>query len=117
MNQETTLQQRIRLACCRGRARLFRNNVGALRDANTGRLVRFGLAQGSADLVGWRTITIGPEHVGQRLAQFVSLEVKLPGSLRRTRPAQVAWQQQVQSAGGLAVIVDSEAAAVAAIEP
>ena len=116
-NTETTLQQRIRLACCRGRARLFRNNVGALRDAITGRLVRFGLAPGSADLVGWRTVVIGPEHVGQQLAQFVSLEVKAPGRLRQARPDRLAWQRQVEAAGGLAVIVDSEAAAVAAVEP
>lgn len=116
-NSETTLQQRIRLACCHGRARLFRNNVGALRDAITGRLVRFGLAPGSADLIGWRTITIGPEHLGQQLAQFVSVEVKAPGRLRQARPDQLAWQRQVEAAGGLAVICDSEAAAVAAVEP
>jgi len=116
-NSETQLQQRIRLSCSRGRARLFRNNVGALRDAQTGRLVRFGLAPGSADLVGWRTVTIGPEHLGQQLAQFVSLEVKAPGRIRSTRPEQVVWRDRVAAAGGLAIIADSEQAALTALDP
>lgn len=117
MNRETQLQQRIRLSCSRGRARLFRNNVGALRDAQSGRLVRFGLQPGSGDLIGWRTVTIGPEHLGQQLAQFVSVEVKAPGQARRARPEQLAWQQQVQAAGGLACIVDSEDQAVECVDP
>ena len=117
MNPETQLQQRIRLSCSRGRARLFRNNVGALRDAETGRLVRFGLAPGSADLIGWRTVTIGPEHLGQQLAQFVSLEVKAPGRIRSTRRNQVTWRNQVAAAGGLALIADSEQAALTALDP
>ena len=116
-NPETTLQQRIRLSCSRGRVRLFRNNVGALRDATTGRLVRFGLAPGSADLIGWRTVTIGPEHLGQQLAQFVSLEVKAPGRIRTTRPDQMVWRDRVAAAGGLALIADSEQAALTALDP
>ena len=100
----------------RGRARLFRNNVGALRDAN-GRLIRFGLQPGSGDLIGWRSVVIGSEHLGQRVAQFVSVEVKAPGQARRARPDQLAWQQQVTAAGGLACIVDSEAQAVECVDP
>ena len=116
-NTETALQQRIRLNCSRGRVRLFRNNVGALRDATTGRLVRFGLAPGSADLIGWRTVTIGPEHLGQQLAQFVSLEIKAPGRLRSARPDQLIWRDRVIAAGGLAVIADSEQSALTALDP
>jgi hypothetical protein len=40
--------------------RIFRNQVGSLPDPRTGRLVTFGLARGSADLIGWRTITVTP---------------------------------------------------------
>jgi len=116
-NTETALQQRIRLNCSRGRVRLFRNNVGALRDATTGRLVRFGLAPGSADLIGWRTVTIGPEHLGQQLAQFVSLEIKSPGRLRSARPDQLIWRDRVAAAGGLALIADSEQSALTALDP
>ena len=117
MNPETTLQQQIRLSCSRGRVRLFRNNVGALRDATTGRLVRFGLAPGSADLIGWRTVTIGPEHLGQQLAQFVSLEIKASGRLRSARPDQLIWRDRVAAAGGLALIADSEQSALTALDP
>jgi hypothetical protein len=105
-NAETTLQQQIRLALgTRPDARLFRNQVGSLPDPRTGRLVTFGLARGSADLIGWRTITIGPEHIGQRLAVFTSIEVKTPTG--RIRPEQQAWLGVVQDAGGFAGIARS----------
>jgi hypothetical protein len=105
-NAETTLQQQIRLALgTRPDARLFRNQVGSLPDPRTGRLVTFGLAKGSADLIGWRTITIGPEHIGQRFAVFTSIEVKTPKG--RIRPEQQAWLGVVQDAGGFAGIARS----------
>ena len=85
---ETDLQQRIRLALgTRPDLRLFRNNTGTLPDPRTGRPVQFGLARGSADLIGYRTVTITPEMVGQRVAIFTSLEVKTPtGRIRPDRP-------------------------------
>lgn len=100
-NAETDLQQRIRLALgTQPHLRIFRNQVGSLPDPRTGRLVTFGLAKGSADLIGWRTITIGPEHIGQRIAVFTSIEVKTPTG--RLTPAQHAWLGAVHSAGGVA---------------
>jgi hypothetical protein len=105
-NAETTLQQEIRLALGTiPSARIFRNQVGSLPDPRTGRLVTFGLARGSADLIGWRTITIGPEHVGQRIAVFTSIEVKTPTG--RIRPEQQAWQAAVLEAGGFSGIARS----------
>ena len=105
-NAETTLQQQIRLALgTRPDARLFRNQVGSLPDPRTGRLVTFGLAKGSADLIGWRTVTITPEMVGQRLAVFTSIEVKTPTG--RIAPAQQHWLAAVQGAGGFAGIARS----------
>lgn len=105
-NAETTLQQQIRLALgTLPHVRAFRNQVGSLPDPRTGRLVTFGLAKGSADLVGWRTITIGPEHVGQRIAVFTSIEVKTPTG--RVRPDQSAWMGAVQAAGGIAGVARS----------
>lgn len=105
-NAETTLQQQIRLALgTHPQTRLFRNQVGSLPDPRTGRLVTFGLARGSADLIGWRTITIGPEHVGQQVAVFTSIEVKTPTG--RVRPDQAAWMGAVQAAGGIADIARS----------
>jgi hypothetical protein len=105
-NAETTLQQQIRLAVgTRSDLRLFRNQVGSLPDPRTGRLVTFGLARGSADLIGWRTVTITPDMVGQRIAVFTSIEVKTPTG--RVRSEQQAWLGTVQSAGGIAGIARS----------
>ena len=105
-NAETTLQQQIRLALgTHPQTRLFRNQVGSLPDPRTGRLVTFGLARGSADLIGWRTVTITPDMVGHRLAVFTSIEVKTPTG--RVRPDQAAWMGAVQAAGGIAGIARS----------
>jgi len=105
-NAETTLQQQIRLALgTRPDARLFRNQVGSLPDPHTGRLVTFGLAKGSADLIGWRTVTITQAMVGTRLAIFTSIEVKVPKG--RVSPQQQAWLSVVQGAGGIAGIARS----------
>lgn len=105
-NAETTLQQQIRLALgTRSDLRLFRNQVGQLPDPRTGRPVQFGLARGSADLIGWRTITITPDMVGQRLAVFTSIEVKTPTG--RVRPEQQAWLAAVTGAGGIAGVARS----------
>ena len=105
-NAETILQQRIRLAVgTNPEARIFRNQVGSLPDPRTGRLVTFGLARGSADLIGWRTMTVTQAMVGTRLAVFTSIEVKtLTG---RVRPEQQAWLEAVQGAGGIAIIARS----------
>jgi hypothetical protein len=114
-NAETDLQQRIRLALgTRSDLRLFRNQVGQLPDPRTGRPVQFGLARGSADLIGWRTITITPEMVGQQLAVFTSIEVKTPTG--RIRPEQHAWLGAVRSAGGIAGVARSVADAVTILE-
>lgn len=100
-NAETDLQQRIRLALgTRADCKIFRNQVGSLPDPRTGRLVTFGLARGSADLIGWRTLTITPEMVGQRIAVFTSIEVKTPTG--RLAPAQSHWLHAVRTAGGCA---------------
>ena len=105
-NAETTLQQQIRLALgTHPDARLFRNQVGSLPDPRTGRLVTFGLARGSADLIGWRTVMITPDMVGQQLAVFTSIEVKTPTG--RVSPQQQAWLAVVQGAGGIAGIARS----------
>lgn len=104
MASEQSIQQHIRLACSRGPVRLFRNNTGTLYDRQ-GRPVTFGLAKGSADLIGWTTRTITPDMVGQRIAVFTSIEVKtLTG---RVSPEQQAWLAAVQAAGGIAGIARS----------
>jgi hypothetical protein len=113
---EQRIQQEIRLAISKGDCRVFRNNTGTLRDAN-GRPVQFGLCKGSADLIGWRTVTITPEMVGQRIAVFTSIEVKTPTG--RVQPEQKQWLEAVQAAGGIAGIARSveDAKALLAAQP
>lgn len=101
---EQSIQQRIRLACSAGPVRLFRNNTGTLYDRQ-GRPVTFGLAKGSADLIGWTTRTITADMVGQTVAVFASLEVKTPTG--RVSPEQRQWLEAVQAAGGIAGVVRS----------
>jgi hypothetical protein len=105
---------------------LWRNNTGALRDA-TGRMVRYGLCEGSADLVGLLTVDVGtdvpcPSHPDldyvapavRRIARFLALEVKRPGE--KPRPEQAAWLRVVQQAGGVAAVVTNVAEAERVIE-
>jgi len=102
---ETAIQQHIRLALGKLRhVRMFRNNCGKLPDPRTGRWIEFGVGNpGGGDLLGWRTVTVTPEMVGQKVAQFVSLEVKT--ATGRVRPEQERWRQVVQQAGGVAAVV------------
>lgn len=109
---ETVLQNQIRLALsseCRD-AVVFRNHCGALKDARTGRLVTFGLSPGSPDLVGYKTVEITPDMVGQHVAVFCGIEIKTPTGA--VRDDQLAWLQRLEQAGGIAGVVRSVADAV-----
>ncbi len=101
---EQELQQRIRLELGRGPVRLWRNNVGALRDER-GRLVTYGLCKGSSDLIGLRQLLITPEHVGRCVAVFTAIEVKTPAG--RVSEEQRRFLQQVEQLGGLAGVARS----------
>lgn len=101
---EQAIQQRIRLALSRGPVRLWRNNVGRLLDQQ-GRMVTFGLCPGSADLIGYTTVTVGPEMVGQRVAVFTAVEVKAPKG--RATAEQLAFLEHIRAAGGKAGIARS----------
>jgi hypothetical protein len=101
---EHEIQQRIRLACGRGTVRLWRNNTGALVDQQ-GRFVRFGLCRGSSDLIGLRSLEVTPELVGQRIAQFVALEIKTPHGA--VSPEQLAFLALVEQLGGVAAVCRS----------
>lgn len=109
---ETVLQNQIRLAVssdCRDVV-LFRNHCGALKDPRTGRLIKFGLAPGSPDLVGWKTVRITQEMVGSQVAVFCGIEIKLPG--QRPRADQAHWLQLLGDAGGVAGVARSPTDAI-----
>lgn len=114
---ESAVQAAVRLEYARRGYRLFRNNVGVLVD-QTGRPVRYGLANDSAalnqrlkssDLIGWRPVVVTLGHIGLTIAQFVSLEIKPPGwhltPGDKRAPAQKAWLDLVAGDGGEARFV------------
>lgn len=135
---ERSIQENIRHELSRGPVRLFRNNVGMgwaggasnrrvtrvtadnldhirweLRPGDVivpaARPLHAGLQEGSADLIGWRSMIIIPPMVGQTVAVFASVEVK---SLRGTaQQAQINWAEQVKTAGGIAGVARSVEAA------
>lgn len=124
---ERDIQREIMLACCRGRVRLFRNNVGtgwtgdALHIARNGtvgvkrgdvlirqaRPLHAGLCEGSSDLIGWASVTITPEMAGQTVAVFLAPEVKTDRGY--PSESQRRFLDAVNAAGGRAGIVRSVA--------
>lgn len=116
---EATIQAEAMLAVgCEPGVRVFRNSVGSgwMGEAPTklpdgtlilqnARPVTFGLCPGSADAIGWRSVTITPDMVGQRVAVFAALEFKTmagkPSQLQRN------FLEAVREAGGIADIVRS----------
>lgn len=64
---------------------------------------------GACDLPGWTELTITQEMVGKKVAVFTSIENKATTGGRVT-PDQKNWMNQVQQAGGIAGVVNSEEA-------
>jgi hypothetical protein len=81
--------------------RLFRNHVGKVRGSD-GRWHTFGLAPGSADLIGWAQ------------GRFLSIEVK--SATGRVRPDQQNWMNVVNAHGGIAFVARSAEEAVQLLE-
>lgn len=104
MSSEQSIQQDIRIALGHGDVRLWRNNTGCLKDQQ-GRWVRFGLANGSSDLIGVRRMTITPEMVGQEVGIFCAVEVK--SATGRATTEQRNFLDCVRNFGGLAGVARS----------
>lgn len=103
---EKTIQNEIRLALGREPdLTLWRNNTGHANYATDAgdRTVRYGLARGSADLIG----VLAPS------GRFVALEVKRPGG--KLTDEQSMFLALVRKRGGFACVVESVEAARAAI--
>jgi hypothetical protein len=100
MQQETALQNAIRLAISRtfgAQVTLFRNQVGAHQTAD-GAWIRYGVGgPGGSDLLGWATI--------DGVARFLAIEIKVPG--QKPRKDQAHFLATVQAAGGIAGCVCS----------
>jgi hypothetical protein len=82
--------------------RLFRNNVGVLKDER-GVPVRYGVCNpGGSDLLGWTTKTITPQMVGHKVAVFTAVEVKGPKG--HATAEQLNFISRVKQAGGIATV-------------
>lgn len=116
MSSEELVQQQVRLKAAYV-GQYWRNNVGACLD-QTGRMIRYGLANDSAklnkrikssDLIGVTPVLIRPDHVGQVLGVFTAIEAKhsewvfSPSDERAV--AQKAYHEIVRSVGGIAGFV------------
>lgn len=88
--------------------RLWRNNVG--KRLIDGRWLTWGLAPGSADLIGVYTRIITPDMVGQTFGQFFSAEIKTEKGA--VRSDQLIWQETIRKFGGIAEIFRSREQAI-----
>jgi len=126
---EHVTQQRILLAHGSGDSRLWRNNVGTgwagpairvtagnlravaagLRPGDVvirgGRPLHAGLCVGSSDLIGYRSVIVTPQDVGNRVAVFAAVEVK--SSTGRASAQQETFLNHIRIAGGRAGIARS----------
>jgi hypothetical protein len=101
--RERDIQQAIRLALgLLPDVVLWRNSTGMTRTDD--RVLRYGLAVGSADLIG----ILAPK------GRFLALEVKSEEG--RLRPEQTQFLELVRRCGGFACVVRSAEEALAAIE-
>jgi hypothetical protein len=67
-----------------------------------GRPVKFGLIPGSGDTIGWQSIEVTQEMVGQKIAVFCSIEIKTCND--RLSKAQRNWNRIVRLSGGIAKV-------------
>ncbi len=90
---EANVQNDIMLALSQAGCLIWRNNTGVLKD-KTGRPIKFGLCNGSSDLIGVA-----------KDGRFLAMEVKAEGG--RVRPEQVLFIEAVRRAGGRAGVARS----------
>lgn len=116
MTKELNIQNEIRLNLPEN-VRMFRNNVGtgwtgkSIKTKSGSMLIEnprplnAGLCVGSSDLIGWTSIEIKPEMIGQKIAVFTALEIK-------TETGKISKEQKnfielIHKFGGIASIIRS----------
>ena len=112
LSSEARVQSLVRIEAAQAGVWLTRNNVGAFVDPDSGRLVRYGLANESkqqnqqvksGDLIGFRKRVILASDVGTVIAQFVSRECKAEGwryGGKGREAAQARWRDFINANGG-----------------
>jgi len=112
MQTETPIMHGIMLAVSKVKARVFRNNVGAWKTPD-GSYVKYGLCNGSSDLIGWVPTVITPDMVGKKVAVFLAIEVKTATGKRAEE--QKHFLATVAAAGGIAGVARSDGEALALV--
>jgi hypothetical protein len=121
-NETRELTQPIRAALnAMPGVRVFRNNSGAL-PLGEGGFLRFGLGEGSCDLIGIvRVVSCCCERPDEfcsgqdrLVGRFFALEIKRPG--KKPDADQLAWMAAIRSLGGFACVVTSVEEARDAVE-
>ena len=107
MISEAAVMPKIRLALSRAGSVMLRNNQGlAWYGPNRDQPVKYGLGVGTGDWIGWTSVVVTPDMVGQKLAVFTSVEVKRPIG-GRVKPEQENFIKVVLAAGGYAGVARS----------
>jgi hypothetical protein len=119
-SQENAEANAVLLASSKKGFKLWRNHRGGawqgkskrLADGNVlienAKFYNFGLGMnGGSDFIGFRTIIITPEMVGQKIAQLSCVEVKARGKLNTAKQKQKDFIKAINEAGGYGKIVDS----------
>lgn len=105
---ERDIQHEVRLALgAQIGCAFFRNNVGQAEFVSPqGQVsrVKYGLSEGSSDLIGLVSVVIMPEMVGKVIGRFAALELKAPGAktARERLEKQTMFRELVNRYGGYA---------------
>lgn len=103
---ESQILAKVRLKASKLHYTLWRNNIGAYMDAK-GHWIKYGVCNpGGSDLIGYREITITPDMVGKKIAQFCAIEVKTPNG--KIKKEQALFLSAINLAGGVAYVARSE---------
>lgn len=80
MTTEKDIEKKITMSVQGAGSIVFKNNVGYAQktDPNTGKSywIRFGLCEGSSDLIGITPVKITPGMIGKTVGVFTAIEVK-----------------------------------------
>ena len=110
MKPENKIQNEIQHQCNSSSCKLWRNNIGVCFQApkqhrHLATPVRYGLCNGSSDLIGYTVVNITPDMVGEQIAVFTAIEVK---TLRgKASDLQHNFIEQVKRDGGRAGLARS----------
>jgi putative NADH-flavin reductase len=132
--QENIVIKQVQIEATKRGARLLRNSTGqawqgtvldpVMRNGErvamiiNPRRLKYGLAVGSSDLIGWTPVEIASDMIGQTVAVFTAVECKTKAYTKATE-AQAHFLQAVADAGGMAYIArqGEKSAMMEKIEP